>query len=457
MEALTREQLTREILRLAVPAVLQTLFQTAQFLLDTLMIGKYGGDDPTPLAAMSVVGPVCWSMTVIFTITSVGATAIVSRRIGEGRDRAATQAAVTAITLSILCGLGIAILGSPARGAVVSFFASLYGGEGGEVAIAAAEGYLRWFILFFPLRAVVVTLEASLRGAGETMIPFWGGVLANCANVLGNACFIFGLWGAPHLGVEGAGLATGLAPAVELLFIAAALGLARRPRLHIGLHWIRDTNSEVARELLRVSGPALLGALIFHSGFLVYQAAILGLDPESIAAHRVAITLQSLGFLPAAGFYISAASLSGRLLGAGDLELAREAARRNLRLGLLFIAPISGGFIVAAEPLVSLFTEIPSTVSIAAICLLIGALELPFLVITESLNGTLRGAGSTRVPTVITAIGTWGVRVPFSWILARWTPLGLTGIWVATVLDWLVRGILTQRAVKRGDWLKERV
>jgi len=174
VEALTREQLTREILRLAVPAVLQTLFQTAQFLIDTMMIGNYGGDDPTALAAMSVVGPVCWSMTVIFTITSVGATAIVSRRIGEGRDRAATQAAVTAITLSILCGLAIALLGSPARGAMVSFFSSLYGGEGGEIAIAAAEGYLRWFILFFPLRAVVVTLEASLRGAGETMIPFWG-------------------------------------------------------------------------------------------------------------------------------------------------------------------------------------------------------------------------------------------------------------------------------------------
>jgi len=77
--------------------------------------------------------------------------------------------------------------------------------------------------------------------------------------------------------------------------------------------------------------------------------------------------------------------------------------------------------------------------------------------VTESLTGTLRGAGATRAPMRITAIGTWGVRVPLAWGLAHGTPLGLSGIWVATVVDWIVRGALTRAAVRRGTWLDERV
>ncbi len=452
-----RGGLNREILRIAIPAVLQNLFLTSQFIVDTKMVAEYGGEDPAALAAMAVVGPLAWSGTVIFTITSVGATAVVARRIGEGRPEAAAQATRSALGLALVFGLAVAVFGTLLRGPVVDLFTALLPVEGGPAVAEAADRYLRWFILLFPLRALVVTLEATLRGAGESLLPFWGGVLTNLANIAGNAVWIFGLLGAPRLGVEGAGLATGLAPAAELLFLVVALGLARSPRLRIGGRIPPGGTRAVVAELVRISTPALIGAAIFHIGFLVYQMAIFGLDDTSIAAHRVAITLQSLGFLPAAGFYISAASLSGRLLGAGDRELAREAARRNLRLGLWFVAPISVLFFVGARTLAALFTDIPETIDAAATCVRLGALEIPFLLTTESLNGTLRGAGSTKAPMRITAIGTWGVRVPLAWGLAHGTSLGLTGIWVATVVDWIVRGGLTAIAVRRGTWLDEKV
>ena len=454
---ITAQGIDREIWRLAIPAVLQTLFQTAQFFVDTKMVSEYGGSDPAPLAAMAVVGPICWSLAVIFTITSVGATAVVARRIGEGRASAATTAAMTAIVLSLLSGLLVTIFGVPLRSAAIGLFSKVYGAEGGLAVVSASEAYLGWFILFFPLRAVLVTVESSLRGAGESMLPFWGGIVSNLANIGGNAILIFGLLGAPRMGVSGAGLATALAPAFELIFIAVVLGCGRRPRLRLDLRFARHFDREVARELLRISGPAFIGAVIFHSGFIVYQVAIFGLSAPMIAAHRVAITLQSLGFLPAAGFYSSAASLSGRLLGNGDRDLARIAARRNLILGLIFTLPISATFFFGARSLAGYLTEIPETLEAAALCLQLGAIEIPFLVVTESLNGTLRGAGATRAPMVITAIGTWGIRVPGAWLLAHPGGMGLTGIWVATVIDWALRAALTIRAVRAGRWLDSEV
>ena len=449
--------LNREIWRLAIPAVLQTLFQTAQFFVDTKMVSDFGGSDPAPLAAMAVVGPICWSLTVIFTVTSVGATAVVSRRIGEGRPDGATTAAMTALVLALASGTLVTLFGVPLRAAAIGLFSKIYGSEGGAAVVGAAEAYLGWFILFFPLRAVLVTLESSLRGAGESLLPFWGGIVSNVANIGGNYILIFGMLGAPRMGVSGAGLATGLAPLFELVFITVVLGLVKRPRLSLDWRFARHWNRTVARELIRISGPAFLGAVIFHGGFIIYQVAIFGLSAPLIAAHRVAITLQSLGFLPAAGFYSSAASLSGRLLGKGDRELARIAARRNLSLGVLFTLPICATFFIGARTLAGYFTAIPETLEAAALCLQIGAIEIPFLVVTESLNGTLRGAGATRAPMWITAIGTWGIRVPGAWLLAHETSMGLSGIWVATVADWLLRAVLTVRAVRSGRWLEERI
>jgi len=74
-----------------------------------------------------------------------------------------------------------------------------------------------------------------------------------------------------------------------------------------------------------------------------------------------------------------------------------------------------------------------------------------------ALQGALRGAGDTRSPVVISAIGTWGVRVPLVWLLTRVVPLGLAGVWITTVADWVVRAALTAWVYRRGAWQRVRL
>lgn len=449
--------LDREIYRLAIPAALQLLLHTFQFIVDTKMISASLPGENGPLAALALVSPICWSLTTIFTVTSIGATAVVARRIGEGDSKRAESATRTSISLSLILGSLVTLIGVIAFQPFLRWLAAWVGDGASAEVISDAGGYLWWFLIFFPLRAVAVTLEAALRGAGESSWPFWGGVLANVANVLGNAVLIFGLFGLPRMGVEGVGLATGLAPLVEVILLGTVLGLGWCKRLSLGARGTSNYDVSQAKPMISVSLPALAGAVIFHTGFFAYQLAIYQLDEMAMAAHRIAIALQSAAFLPAHGFAVAAASIAGRLLGAGDRDLAMRSATRTFWLGLRFVAVISVAFLFASEQLVRIFDAPPETLALAAACIRIGAFEVPFLLATESFTGTLRGSGSTVAPMVITAVGTWGLRVPLAWILAHDFVLGVTGVWYATVADWILRGALCWWVVSRGKWVEKKL
>ncbi|MDE0959965.1 MAG: MATE family efflux transporter [Planctomycetota bacterium] len=445
---------------MAVPAIIQYMLHTLQFLADTKMVSASVGEDDLSLAALNLVSPLCWSLTTVFTVTAIGATAIVARRIGENQRLEAATATSTALVLALALGTLVTLLGWVAREGGIDW---LEGQVAAGQAVSAeqiadlADGYLKWFVLLFPIRALAVTLEATLRGAGSSLLPLIGGVLANVANIVGNAVLLFGLWGAPKMGLEGVGLATGLAPLVEVVLILAVILTNRRLRLSLRIPGALRFDMEQARETIRLSTPALGAALLFHSGFVVYQFAILKLDASSMAAHRVAIAIQSMAFLPAQGFQSAAASVCGRLLGAGHADDAYRSAWRSCALGVATVIPVAALLLFGSHFLTGIFGVRPETAALAASCLMIGALEVPFLMVTESLTGTLRGAGDNLPVMWITAIGSWGFRVPFAWVLAfgyyGFPALGLQGIWVATVLDWIVRSLLCAYVVRRRRWM----
>ena len=451
----------REILRLAIPAILQYLLHTVQFLIDTRMVSDASGGGDASLASLNLVSPLCWSLTTIFTVTAIGAGAVVARRTGEGSALRVSQALWTSLGLALVLGMMVTGLCVAFRDVGIAWLGQeMFEQDPQSRAqiLDEASGYLTWFLLLFPLRAVVVTLESTVRGAGESLLPVAGGILANLVNIIGNAVLLYGLWGFPKMGVEGVGLATGLAPLVEVILILGVLFFRKRGRVTLRIPGALKFDLQEARQILKLSLPALGAAFLFHSGFVVYQFAIFKLDAMSMAAHRAAIAIQSLAFLPAHGFQAAAASFAGRLLGAGQTEPAMRSAIRSSVLALVSIIPVFLLLFFVPEQLMSVFKLEDSTAQLAAICLVIGACEVPFLMLTETLTGSLRGAGANIPVMWITAIGSWCFRVPFAWILAYgwWglPQLGLQGVWVATVLDWIVRSFLCVWVIRRRNWLQ---
>ncbi|HEV3029398.1 MAG TPA: MATE family efflux transporter, partial [Planctomycetota bacterium] len=269
-----------------------------------------------------------------------------------------------------------------------------------------------------------------------------------------NWVFIFGNLGAPRMGVTGAALATSISFALQGAATFGYLWLPPSP-IRLSLADLRGVTRDSVRRLVGVSIPAAVEPLLLQCGFLIYNKAITLLGTVPMAAHRAAITVESMTFMPAYGFSVAGSAVVGQYLGAGRADRADAALRECARLSTWLMSGVGVAFFFLAAPLVRLFLRGPeaeSTVAAAAMCLAISAFEQPFMALAMTLGGGLRGAGDTRSPMLVGLLGVWAVRIPLAWTLAFPAKLGLNGIWITMIADWAARTAVFSVLYRKGAW-----
>ncbi len=442
-----RSELRREVLRQAWPVVLQNLLHTLMFYVDTYMISGLG---PEAMAAMGVVGPVAHTITSVLSALSVGTVAVVARAWGAGDRAAQERDAAGALVLGFALGAPLTAIGL----LVLPAFAGLFQVPGAPELLGMARDYLKWQAASLVFFCLYVAASGILRGAGRTGFATVATLGANVLNIFLNWVLIYGNLGAPRMGVGGAGLATAIALAAEAVVVVGFLATRRSP-IRLGASSFRAVTRETLGRLARVSLPAAIEPIVLQSGFLIYNKAVTLLGTAAMAAHRAAITIESLTFMPGWGFAVAGSAVVGQFLGAGRPDKADAAFRESARCSLYLMSAIGIAFLFGATPLVRLFLQGPdaeAAVGMAALCLAISAFEQPFLALSMSLGGALRGAGDTRSPILVGIIGVWGIRVPLAWALAFPLGLGITGIWITMIVDWAARAAIFSVLYRRGRW-----
>lgn len=442
-----RAAIRREVTRQAWPVVLQMLLKTLMFYVDTYMISGVGA---AAMAAMGVVGPISHTLVAILSALSVGTIATVSRAWGEGDRARQEREASAAVALAFAVGIPLTVVGV----FLLPALADLFQVPGSAGVTEMARRFLRiesMIFLFFCLDAAATGI---LRAAGHTVFPMIATLAANVLNIFLNWVFIYGNLGAPRMEVAGAAVATSVSFALQGTALFAYLWLPRSP-IRLSIAGLRAVTRQSMARLVRVSIPAAIEPLILQSGFLIYNKAITGLGVIPMAAHRAAITVESLTFMPAWGFAVAGSAVVGQYLGAGRPDRAEAGLRECARISTALLTVMGVVFFFAAEPLVRLFLRGPgeeATVAASAACLRIAAFEQPFMALGMALGGALRGAGDTRSPVIVGILGVWGVRVPLAWALAFPAGLGLNGIWITMIADWALRTVVFGILFRRGRW-----
>jgi putative MATE family efflux protein len=441
-----------QVLALAGPATIHYLLQTVVFFTDRLMLGWHA---PEELAASGVVGPITWSFTSIFAVFTVGTLAVIARDTGAGRPDRVRSHAVTALwmalALGVVVGLGGLLLADP----LVRLFRV-------ETAVSeAASSYLLIVMPSLPVMLLGLTLTAIFQAWGDTFTPMIFSVGANALNIAGNYVLIFGRLGFPEMGMQGAAISS--VAAIGLLSVLLFMTLLRRKGAGgLRLKDLVAFDRVSLKRQLDVAGPAAFERVVFHAGFFCYVLVVAALGTLSMAAHQALIAIQSIVFLPGEGFAIAAAVLMGQKLGANQPDEAARGTRIALYMAMAVL--VSSGLIFFCFPqaLISIFTNEPRVTEIGVPALRIGALEGVFLAVVFVLSGGLRGAGDTRTPMIVTIVGTWFVRLPAVILLGLGPEktmgfglgLGLTGVWIGSLIDWIVRTIIIVIIFRQGRWRK---
>jgi putative MATE family efflux protein len=440
--------LTRSVLRLAWPVVLERVSLSVLAAVDALLVGQFVGS--AALAGVGIAGLLFWLPLSGALGIEIGTTTIVSwdfgaRRLGNLR-RSAAAALVTAAGWGALVAVAFIALAGPLM--TVMGADNEAHDAGVEFIRSAAPG-----AFFF---AIMYAAAGSLRGCGYVRAAMFILLAVQLVNALVTTLLITGWFGLPELGVLASGVGfsaagfTGAVLALAVLFHGfGVLRLQPGDLLHAG--------GTSYRRLGSVGLPVAMEEVQFQIAFLVYGRIIFSLGETEQAAHAVALRALEVAIVP--GFALGAActTLVGQSLGAGRPELAEVVARKAQQMAMTVMVVLGGALAVFSPQVTRLFVDDPEVVDVSEDLLRVFALAFPAMGTSASLAGALRGAGDVRyVLSVITATA-WLVRIPVAAICALALDLGAPGAWFGAAVENNVRGLLIYLRFRSGKWKQRHV
>jgi MATE family, multidrug efflux pump len=397
------------------------------------------------IAAVGLAGTLFFVISMVSSSLNVGTSSIIARHIGAKEKEIARVVGAQSILMSLMLGI------------FITPFLVLYAGN--ILILMSAEphvtelgqSYLRIVGGFLIFRLIILSCSGILRGAGDTKTPMKVTLIINCINILFNWLLIFGIGPFPKLGISGVAWATAIAYITGTFLLCGKL-FTGRCALHIPILSVVRIHIESIRRIVRISLPAAIDAILTQSGFLFFTKIVTILGTIPLAAHQIAVRIESISFMPGFALAVSTATLVGQSLGAKNVVLARLSIRRNSTFSLILMGSFALVFLIFPTYMARVFNPESSVLSLAVTCVMIAALEQPALAIYMVYAGGLRGAGDTISPMIITIVGTLFFHIPLSYLLGITLGWGLPGVWFGSALDWIVRAIAMYILYRKGRW-----
>ena len=322
-----KDQLSAKILGIAWPAVCEMALYMLIGLADVAFVGRLGA---VHLAAVSIGAEVFFGVVLTLTSLGIGATVLAAQYTGAKNrvqvDRLAAQVLILAFALGIIT----AVLGWVLSPVIVSFFAV-------EEAVAEiAVRYLKVTFAAAPLALCLYMGNGVFRGNGHTRIPMTIALITNIFNIFGSYTLVFGKFGFPQLGGLGAGLATSLAHILGFSLMMAAL-ISGRWGVRLNIRELLRPRRQMITEIIRMGVPAGLEELFRNASLVASSLILVHLGTQAFASHQIALTVESLSYMPGYGMAIAATAVVGQSLGAQKPGEARRAAYKSFQFAVLIM------------------------------------------------------------------------------------------------------------------------
>lgn len=439
-----RKALLLMIITMSIPAIMEMALNTMLGVADTIMISRFIGKEA--LASVGFANQIVFTLIFIFSAFNTGAVALISRAFGEKNFKKLKDIATQNITLNLLIGIFILFIGLLLNDKIFRIF------DVSESVYNDTVSYFKIIMIGFVPMFLCFSFAANLRGSGNTMTPMIITAIANGINIIGNYVLILGIGPFPMLGIEGAAWATSGSRILALLLYIYVLYIKKGD---LRLHPRFIFSKVIIKPLWEISLPGAIEQALMQISFVVLSVIISQLDTVAEATFRILIQIESLSFMPAVGMSIATATLVGKSLGEKDKNRAVEVGYLSAGIGILWGIFIGALFIIIPTPILAIFSkdiDVINTGIPAMFYMGINQIGLNFVII---ISGALRGAGDTRYVMFNTLFRLWLIFVPGSYLFINVLHLGITGVWLAEILSFIVFGSMFLKRYYSKKWIKE--
>ena len=441
----TEVKLSRAILLLSIPAVLEMIMESVFVIVDIFFVSKLGAN------AVATVGITESMITIVYAISlglATATTSMVSRRIGEKKPEKASQTAFQAILAGIVISIIIAIPGIIYSGKLLDIM-----GASPEIS-GQLSGYTRIMLGGNVVIMLLFIINAIFRSAGDAAIAMRVLWVGNIINIILDPCFIFGLGPFPELGVVGAAVATTTGRGIAVFYQFWLLFFGKK-RIQLSIRHL-SINLMIITRLIRLSLGSIGQNLIGTTSWIALVRIISIFGSEIVAGYTIAIRIIGFILLPSWGISNAASTLVGQNLGAKKPERAERAVMITGWVNMILLGIVGFVLVIIPSPFIRLFIHDPVVLRAGIECLRIvsiGFIAYGFgMVLVNSFNG----AGDTTTPLKINIFAFWLIEIPLAWILAIKSGMNEEGVFVAIVIAESIMTITAYLVFRRGKWkLKE--
>ena len=436
----------RQIFKLVLPIVIQNLLSAAVSSADVVMLNYVG---QSSISAVSLAAQYASVLFMVFYGLGTGATMLCAQYYGKGDMRAIQVVEGIALRFSLCFSLTFAGMALT----VPEHMMRLFTNDGELIAIGAS--YLRCMSVCYLCWGITEVYLAVLRSIGRVMISTMMNVLAFSLNIILNAVFIFGLFGAPRLGATGVAIATSLSRLIEL---AACFVVSFRSRdIKLDFRYLFVKNKALFSDFVKLSLPALGNDISWSVAFSMYSVIMGHLGTDAVAANSFVVVVRNFGTILCFGMASAGGILLGNIIGENKLEEAREGAKKLMKLTVITGA-IGGLIVLAAMPLVMAYAR--ESLSEQAMYYLRNMLLInTYYVMGAAVNTTLiagvfRAGGDSRFGFVCDTIDMWCYAVPLGFIAAFALKLPVMWVYFLLCTDEFVKWPWVLGHYRKGTWLK---
>jgi putative MATE family efflux protein len=439
----TKSYIQPTLLAIAWPIFVEQTLRILIGTVDTFMVSHVSDG---AVAALGIANQFVVLALICFNFIGVGASVVITHHVGANDLKGAQKIVTTAISVNTWIGLVISVI-TYLFAAPLLHLMQLPPGlmEYAEPFLALMGGTLF-------MEAMNGAIGASLRAHGYTRDAMVVTLIQNILNIVGNCVLLFGLFGAPKMGVTGVALSSVFSRVVASI----ALWIILERRLKLGLR-ARDLFSlqfERIKRILHIGLPAAGEHMSYWLSLMVITSFAARLGAESLTQMTYTQQVQRLVILFSISLGLGTEILIGRLIGAGEFEVAYREVMKNLRTGLLIATGAIVVVAIFAPQLLGVFSHDPLVIAGGTLLLRMSVIYEPGRVFNIVIINSLRATGDARFPVQVAMCSQWFFGVPLAWFLCLKLHWGLPGIWIAMMIEEWARGLIMYRRWTKRHWLK---